>query len=95
MNGCPSCERDLSWPGQPGHECYTRHGNGPLADEQAASGPDTHREAWRVAWPSGTGTLWAHHDTEPEAIADAERIVAAGTKQVVIYQVTVIEGEAA
>lgn len=21
--GCPSCDRDLSYPGQPGHECYT------------------------------------------------------------------------
>lgn len=21
--GCPSCDRDLSYPGAPGHECYT------------------------------------------------------------------------
>lgn len=20
---CPSCDRDLSYPGSPGHECYT------------------------------------------------------------------------
>lgn len=23
MSGCPSCDRDLSYPGAPGHECYT------------------------------------------------------------------------
>lgn len=22
-DGCPSCDHDLSYPGQPGHECYT------------------------------------------------------------------------
>ena len=22
-NGCPSCDRDLSYPGAPGHQCYT------------------------------------------------------------------------
>lgn len=26
---CPSCERDLSYPGQPGHDCYTLESNVP------------------------------------------------------------------
>jgi hypothetical protein len=50
---------------------------------------------WRVAWPNGNGTLWAHHNTEHEALADAERIVAGGVKSVVVYEITEHEGEAA
>lgn len=50
---------------------------------------------WRVAWPNGNGSLWAHHNTEDEAIADAERIVATGTKTVTVYQITEHEGNAA
>jgi hypothetical protein len=42
---------------------------------------------WRVAWPNGNGTLWAHHNTEQQALADAERIVAGGASRVVVYEI--------